>query len=257
MNNPIKNVPFSRLGNKTLDIKFFKEYLPYNDVEIVIEPFCGSFAVSRICYNDDKYIKHLNDFDVNIYNLLNNIDDYITIHKKYTEILKNHVKNNDLTLKFCDNGLKAIKNEISNIPIHGKSLVDIFFIRGMMVKTNNIDNYDNLKLFLNKVILSNQDYKEILYKYQENEKAFLFLDPPYYMTNNNQYIPQNINDDSSDILVDIAEFLNDPKTKCKVMLITNKNKITEYFYKQFIKKTYTKKYQISKKNAEHLIITNY
>jgi len=49
---------FGRLGNKTTDIKHFRDLLPI-DVKFVIEPFGGTFAVIRIIYGDKKYKKYI------------------------------------------------------------------------------------------------------------------------------------------------------------------------------------------------------
>lgn len=45
--------------------------------------------------------------------------------------------------------------------------------------------------------------------------------------------------------------------KCKILLIINKNAITEHIYKDFIKSEYLKQYQISKHKSGHLICANY
>ena len=45
--------------------------------------------------------------------------------------------------------------------------------------------------------------------------------------------------------------------KCKIMLIINKLDILVYLFKDYIKGEYERIYQLSKKKAVHLIITNY
>ena len=51
----------SRLGNKENDIKYFSHLLPL-DVKTVVEPFAGSFAVSKFFYKDpNQYKFHIND----------------------------------------------------------------------------------------------------------------------------------------------------------------------------------------------------
>ena len=79
-----EQILFGRLGNKTNDIKYFKDLLPM-DVKTVIEPFGGTFAVSRIVYNDDKYKKIVNDNDPQISEIYNNPDKYMELKiKLYT-----------------------------------------------------------------------------------------------------------------------------------------------------------------------------
>ena len=66
-----QNILFGRFGNKTNDIKHFKHLLPL-DVKIVVEPFGGTFAVTRIIYNDDKYVNYVNDNDETLYYIYKN-----------------------------------------------------------------------------------------------------------------------------------------------------------------------------------------
>ena len=54
--------PLMRFGNKNQDIKNFEELLP-RDVDIIVEPFAGTWAVTRQEYNDPKYKRHINDTD--------------------------------------------------------------------------------------------------------------------------------------------------------------------------------------------------
>jgi site-specific DNA-adenine methylase len=91
--------------------------------------------------------------------------------------------------------------------------------------------------------------------YKEDDKAFLFLDPPYLFQCNTSYIPQQKDNDMSDLLCIIREYIKD--CKCKVMLIINDLKINRYIYEGYIKMTYNIIYQISKKQTTHLVITNY
>ena len=60
---PIKNIYFIRMGNKQNDIKFFEHLLPYKNINTIIEPFAGTFAVIRNCYYDKKYKRIINDND--------------------------------------------------------------------------------------------------------------------------------------------------------------------------------------------------
>ena len=45
----IKNIPlFSYYGNKDNEIETIMQHIPdMNDIDIVIEPYCGSFALTR------------------------------------------------------------------------------------------------------------------------------------------------------------------------------------------------------------------
>ena len=84
-------------------------------------------------------------------------------------------------------------------------------------------------------------------KYHDDDNAFVFLDPPYLFSDNSSYIPQNVENDMTDIVVYIHEFLK--TCKCKVMLIINKLSLLEYLFKDYIKGEYLRIYQIGKKKS--------
>ena len=53
-----------RIGSKQNDIKYFSHLLPL-EVETVIEPFGGSFAVIKFFYKDiNKYKFHINNINL-------------------------------------------------------------------------------------------------------------------------------------------------------------------------------------------------
>lgn len=63
VDEPIKHVYFTRLGNKQTDIKFFENMLPTKNIKTVVEPFAGTFAIIRNVYYDSKYKRVINDKD--------------------------------------------------------------------------------------------------------------------------------------------------------------------------------------------------
>jgi site-specific DNA-adenine methylase len=125
-----------------------------------------------------------------------------------------------------------------------------------MFKPLKNKNYDeNEKQILINSLFTNNDYINIFNQYKDDDKAFLFIDPPYLFSDNSGYFPQNEKKDMTAIILDILELLK--SGKCKVMLIINKLNILEYLFKDFIKGEYSKIYAITKKGMKHLIITNY
>lgn len=105
----------------------------------------------------------------------------------------------------------------------------------------------------------------IFEKYKDDEKWFLFLDPPYLSWNNKYYFwfcceNEKLNEDkfifdNTEIYINIKNFIE--TCKCKILLIINKNKIIEYLFKNYIKGEYVKIYQLWKNKWYHLIISNY
>ena len=239
-----------RIGSKQNDIKYFSNLLPL-DVETVVEPFGGSFAVSKFFYKDiNKYKFHINDLDESLF--------YIYTH--YQEYLQHLTTINDLydTLD-CEYKGKQLKVCIDELNINynfKRYIINNFIIRGVMFKPLNNKNFDeNEKQILNNSLFTNEDYMNIFNKYKDDDKAFLFLDPPYLFSDNSNYIPQNVDNDMTMILVDILNFIE--TCKCKVMLVINKLNIIEYVFKNYIKGEYFKTYQLSKNKMKHLMITNY
>ena len=67
-----------------------------------------------------------------------------------------------------------------------------------VVKTPRPPNAKNMK---------RPNYRDIFEQCEFNDKAFLFLDPPYLFSDNSTYIQQNDEKDMTSILIDIFEFL--------------------------------------------------
>jgi DNA adenine methylase len=102
--------------------------------------------------------------------------------------------------------------------------------------------------------IENQDYREIIKKF-DKENTLFYLDPPYYETNNSSYkFGQNIN------FEELANILSNIKGKF-ILSINGHNYIKELF-KNFNIQNIEVQYNISKegsgrKKFEELIITNY
>ena len=241
----------NRLGSKTNDIKYFKQYLPL-DVDIIVEPFGGSFSVSKYFYKDvEKYKFHINDLDTTLFYIYNNFEEML--HTYYSLI---KIFNERYIFKYKD-FLKYFKELEMNNDIK-KYIYNTFFVRGSLFKVLKKfrPNPDEIDILIDdNTKITNSDYKDIFNEYQFNNKCFLFLDPPYLFSNNSGYTPQINKNDMTLIIVDILKLLKN--SKCKIMLIINKLDILTYLFKDYIKGEYEKIYQISKKKVIHLIITNY
>ena len=242
---------FGRLGNKTTDLKFFK-HLVGTEYEIIVEPFCGSCAFSLNLFPDcEKYDYHFNDLDEDLFILLNNINEYLEFEKRIHEQFEEFRKENHE--HFSHTWLNTVKNIDSKFT---KIFVNKYFIRGSLFKhkTNFNVNPNHINIF-DKATKTNVNYKQVMEMYKDNDKALLFLDPPYLFSNNSSYIPQADDTDSTDIIIYILEYLR--VCKCHVILIINDLKILRYLFKDFIKSDYTRVYQLTSKKMKHIVITNY
>ena len=230
-----------RIGSKQNDLKHFKHLLPL-DVETVAEPFGGSFAVIKFFYKDiNKYKFHINDLDENLFYIYKHFEDYLEalniINETYDKI-EGYYRGDKLKENMKELG-------INNIII--EYIKKNFIIRGGMFKQLKNKNFDeNERTILINSLFTNEDYINIFNKYKNDDKAFLFIDPPYLFSDNSGYHPQNENKDMTAIILDTLELLK--TAKCKVMLIINKLNILEYLFKDFIKGEYSKIYALTKKN---------
>ena len=252
----IKRVPFVKLGNKKMDIKHFINYLPF-DSKKIIEPFCGSFAVSRLLYDPEKYTIHINDIDSNLYYILTHMDAFV---KFRVSLMDYYANNKDIKAK----DLKAYIDSFDNIDNSFKETINqSCFVRGAVVKVPKIKyDYSNLIKFLNKVEITNDNFNTTMDKYINDQDAFLFCDPPYFGSDNTNYKTFNITIDKDNKIIDntyiyvyLSKFIK--ICKCRIMIVINDNAILRYLFDGYIKATYDKLYSISKKKDTLMIITNY
>lgn len=249
---------FGRLGNKEQDIKYFQNYLPL-DVLNIIEPFGGTFAVSRTIYKDDKYKKFVNDNDEKLFEIYKNPEKYAIFSKKMNDIAKKN-KNSSGHVEY-KKWLEEIKND-KTIDMesnffkhwHGDKV-----IRGGMIKTIENYNTDESIEIMKKINFTGVDYMEIINKFKKDKNAFIFIDPPYLFSDNTQYSKQQreSGQDMTDIIINILEIIKDKKNKAKIMLVINDLKILRWLYNGYIKTDYNKVYQIGKRRDKILVICNY
>ena len=249
---------FGRLGNKTNDIKYFKEYLPLN-IKNVVEPFGGTFAISRIMYNDnEKYNIFVNDTDTDLYEIYKKPEEYST----YCIEMNNYAIKNKTLKNGLQVDLKLFIKEIEQLKMNiNESFYKIWcennIIRGTFIKTKKEINHKKCLDFMKNINFSNDDYLNCIEKHRKNKDTFIFLDPPYLFSNNIQYKDQSEKADTTEIIYKIYELMKDKKTKAKMMFIINDLKILRWLFKDFIKGEYKKIYQIGKREDNHLIISNY
>jgi site-specific DNA-adenine methylase len=259
----IKNFCVSRLGNKQNDIRFFKHLLPkQDDIDAVGEPFAGSFAVIRNCfYNVLNIYCADNDlqFRATIDYRLKNLPEYYEFIQKFNEYIEQFI-NRDKGQFIIGKNVPQVREWVE----HNKGNLNIDFtrdicIRGMAKPLPRTTKYDDLAVLYSRIKWSD-DFKTVLNILKDNERAFVFLDPPY-LSSDNTYYYGNITTadnnvvDNTGLFINILDFFK--TAKCKVMLIINKNAINEYIMDGYIKCAYSKKYSISKNSDQLMVCTNY
>lgn len=248
------------LGSKIRDNKNYKDFLPdEKKINKVVEPFCGSFGLIRDIYKDSKHKKYINDINTDLFNYLNfiknesseNIYSYIQYYNDLIKDNKKHETHKKYKLYGDEKKISSFTHYFS---------CSMFSARFHRCYNTSIDEIENFKKLIKKCNISNKNYFDFIEQFKNDKKAFIYLDPPYFDSCNTYYITDIHNKtdkiiDNTKMYIDILDFLKN--YKCHIMLIINKNAITEYIYKDFIKGEYEKIYTIRQKKTKHLIITNY
>jgi hypothetical protein len=269
---------FAYEGNKRKEIKEIEEdiiqMIDKGKIKKIVEPFCGSCALSVFLYNKfgDKLEYHLNDIDHFLMEFLTDIKN--GNGDKYFQFINNE----------CKNLTKDRFDEIINKGYPTNSIHYIFMKKvygmypGRFPKYRKYGNYkwekyEKLdKFFQNKkTFLYTGNYCHIFKKFENDEASLIFLDPPYFSSYNKQYISfskghYDDNDNSIDntnMYIDIAELF---QKKAKICAILNSVGILKYIYNDFYKRDFDKKYSIAKKlktkgwtktKTQHSIFSNY
>ena len=264
----MSHFPISFIGNKRKEFKYIEPLLNFDDIENIIEPFCGSSAIS---FNIWLKYPHLN-FYLNdnlkslilIYNLLktNDIND---IHNKMNEY---KLKYND-PVEFRKFGKECNCKEDDIDPIIYMFLRKSSRFR--LGETLRMENHFSTKLFTkpNKlqmkfiefikspnVHISNDDWSVLFDKFKNDDKSIFLFDPPYIDSNNSFYNSKER--DKYDYNVYEFFYLNKINTFNShiyfILELIDKN--TNIFGNDNIITTYDKYYKFSKKNTKHAIYTN-
>jgi hypothetical protein len=96
----------------------------------------------------------------------------------------------------------------------------------------------------------NNDWYDVFKEYSNNDKALIFIDPPYLMSYNIFYKDFNTN---------IYEFFfnnNIKQFKAKLILMLENNWIIKLLFKNEKSFVYDKNYSLTKKQTNHIIISN-
>ena len=241
----------SYAGNKRNEVKDIYNHIDFENITTIIEPFCGSCAMSyyistqkqdlKYIFNDNnKYLKEMYEiiiddnkitqFENEFKNKMEDID-----KEKYLQI----INNDNLISWFIKYKVYAIRPGLYPLKIikHTISLKEFGiynFFRNNEITFLNIDGIDCYK------------------KYVDNVENLILIDPPYLQCcNKDYYLDSNVN---------IYEYLyknNIKSNKALIILILEDIWIVKLLFKDnVLLKEYNKLYQTSKKQTTHLIISN-
>jgi len=257
----MKNFIVVRLGNKQKDIKHFIKYLPNKeDINTVAEPFAGSFAVIRNIYYDIKNIYCADNDEIyknRIKLIFSDLEGFKTEKENIIKFYKDNNTNLNKTSKTIYIKRDKIKELSKTLKFH---TFDDLYARGIIKNPTMSFDYYDLKNLYDKIKWFD-DYKILFDMLKNDDKAFIFIDPPYFQSANKSYFGNNYRDsennikDNTSVYIDILQFMI--IAKCKVMLIINNSEIIKYLFKDYYKGCYNKTYELSKNKEMLNIYTNY
>lgn len=238
-------------GNKRQEVKIIYENINFENIKTVVEPFCGSCAMSYYISTQRKGLKYI----------LNDNNKYL---KEMFELMKDDNKITEFEKEF-KNKVKSFKDnkEKYNEIVKEDNLLSwfikhkIYSIRpGLYPSSRKYKETVNLKEFPiynffknNDITFYNEDALSIYQKYKNSKENLILLDPPYINSCNDFYIIKNMN---------IYEYLcenNIKKEKARIILILENIWIVKLLFKNNkIIHEYQKKYEMKHRKTTHIII---
>lgn len=241
-------------GNKRSEFVEIDKFINYDNIELIIEPFCGSSAVSyQIACKYPKRFKYIlndnNNYLTDLYNVIKagNINNFIDDVNKELLIIKNKddylkaCKTEDLKNWFIKNKFYNIRAGLYDKDMHNKKMS----LTKEQLKFIDFIIHEN-------VTITNNDWFKCFNDNKDNDKCLFIMDPPYMEACNDFYLNHSIN---------IYEYFfnNSINTfKCHIMFILEHTWIIKLLFGANIKHKYNKSYCGNKtKNTTHCIINNY
>ena len=250
---------FAYTGNKRNECDILINNIINNDNELnIIEPFCGSSAISFkiwLMNKNNNFNYYLNDNDnklIEIYELFKKE----TIEKINEELqtINNKIRNKEEWNDYYKNGEQNIYKELffrkysmfgrmGFYPLNRK-------INNIKLTKEQIEFIEFIKL--PNVHISNNDWFNIFDIYKNDSKSCFIFDPPYINTFNDFYTNRTLN---------VYEYFNNNKIedfKSKIYLVLEDIWIIKLlFQNNKVFETYNKRYEISNRKTNHIIIYNH
>ncbi len=297
----IKRSPLFYVGDKYKLLKEIKEYFPIN-IDRFIEPFLGGGSVflninaSKYFLNDiDRYIymlhKYLisqalspNEFFKNVekkvkyYNLSRSyLEDVVPTSYKVRWKKTYYAKyNKEGYLKLRDHFNKSEKKDILDLYlliIYGFNRMVRFNSKNLFnIPVGNVDFNNNTYVALmdyfnfvkdKDIECFNLDYENFLVNFEFKKDDFIYLDPPYLISNseyNKLWNDKNEND-----LLNLLDYINYKKVRFAISnIVFHKNSSNKLFKKWMnkynvygIKSNYISYHDNSIKKISEVLVTNY
>jgi site-specific DNA-adenine methylase len=247
--------PISYAGNKRKEYIHFKENIDLVGKKHIIEPFCGTSAISFNIWREhgNAFTYHLNDNNENMINIykalktetidtiekeVNKVKDSVKSKEDYNNLVKKKDQsiyeyiywNRYYTIRA---GLYSERSQTIKPYTFNKTQIEF----AQFVKQDN-------------VLITNDKWEVIFDKYKNQSDVLFMIDPPYILSCNVFYQDKSLN---------IYEYFfenNITTFKSKLIIILEKNWIIELLFGKYFIHEYGKRYEASNKNTSHVIISN-
>lgn len=208
-----------------------------------IEKEKGELSINDIKLNIETGFK--SGLYTHIRFLYNNFDNLL-LNKHFVSAIYYFIR------EYCYSSMfRYNRNGDFNVPYGGSSYNSKYLTK----KIKYMESED-IKKKLEITQIYSLDFEEFFSKVNLDENDFIFLDPPY----DSSFSTYDNNEFSSEDHIRLANFCKN--TRAKFMLVIKNTDFIYNLYKDFVIKTFYKKYTVSfqnrnDKSAEHLLITNY
>jgi len=256
-------------GGKSDEISLFEKYLPSpKDYDTYIEPFIGAGALYfHLNYQCKEKLNVINDVHTEL------IHFYKTIKYDYVNYVYNFMQRNpndeETYYKVRGMTIDDFVDDASRfyylrktcfrgmLRYNSSGEFNIPFGRYKTINYDNLLNNEYVKLLKNTKIYS-KDF-EVIFKKYNNERNFMFLDPPY----DSEFTDYGYCTFDKKDHKRLAKYFKKTKNKC--LMIIGKTEFIEDLYENYIIDEYDKQYKFklysgrigNEINNKHLIIKNY
>ena len=256
--------PMSYKGSKQRELLQIKKYEPKNFKKF-IDVFGGGGSVSLYYLSRTEIEVHYNDIDktlVDMYEALQDEEKTREIIDEYGALLRTKEEFNDI-INLKKKTLNPVTLMIykTTACFRGITSASIPNLRcekmGMKKSLKHLEVYPKAIKNMN---ITNNDFREVLKRFQYDSDAFIYLDPPYIGTKINDYLTKFVMKD----LEEIFEIMNDPETKAKIMLNLDYTAYTRETHPNLYRGCYpvtlnSRNFNIAKKlyTRYHIVLCNY
>ena len=265
--------PLRYPGGKTSLFEFFDSVIKEHELKNVtyIEPFAGGAGaavsllllerVQRIVINDyDKAIysfwKAITERNDDFLNLIENTPVTVEEWQRQKQIYKNCDADNFIELGFATFFLnRTNRSGILNAgPIGGKSQSGEWKIDARYNKENLKEKIRLIGVYADRITVLNMDGGEVIDRYADDESAFFYIDPPYFIKGADLYLNAFKYDDHSRLSKTIHKY-----PRAKWLLSYDNEQAIINLYPKFNRSIFDLKYsahQNSRLGSELMVFSN-